>query len=330
MMQNSGTETHHVSLMYAIVPYLKFRKIKQVQGTRRSSTSSLNGGRDSKGVNFFQGCPFPSLTMSIPADVYHPQDEKAILPFNPPGTFAPGTFAPGSIAPGVVPVLVPSYPLQPRADVAGGHTQRPVSHALQPGAVPSVVVANGVQHQQLYPQTAFPPQAVVAHPRSASMPTMGDPNAAGLQTYSVTTYYTAQGIPVQSQASMVPAEHLSVDMEPLVQTTIPQQAITVEPRHPMPPSGHLGSAEPHSNVQIDQRASSPQPPGHVQSPSWSSATPTIVGCSPLLDRQLLYPNRTPPRRCKQLRKCPTHRPKLTWPQNRSPLRLLIKTRKSLL
>jgi hypothetical protein len=323
--------------------------------------------------------------MSIPADVYHPQDEKAILPFNPPGTFAPGTFAPGSIAPGVVPVLVPSYPLQPRADVAGGHTQRPVSHALQPGAVPSVVVANGVQHQQLYPQTAFPPQAVVAHPRSASMPTMGDPNAAGLQTYSVTTYYTAQGIPVQSQASMVPAEHLSVDMEPLVQTTIPQQAITVEPRHsmppsghlgsaephsnvqivqsqasmvpaehlsvdmeplvqttipqqaitveprhPMPPSGHLGSAEPHSNVQIDQRASSPQPPGHVQSPSWSSATPTIVGCSPLLDRQLLYPNRTPPRRCKQLRKCPTHRPKLTWPENRSPLRLLIKTRKSLL
>jgi hypothetical protein len=308
--------------------------------------------------------------MSIPADVYHPQDEKAILPFNPPGTFAPGTFAPGSIAPGAVTVLAPSYPLQPRANVAGGDaqrhvsymlppgaaqsmatangvqhqqlypqppadvagsdTQRPVSHALPPGAVPSVVVANGVQHQQLYPQAAFPPQAVVAHPRSASIPTMGDPNAAGLQTYSVTTYYTAQGVPVQSQASMVPAEHLSIDTQPLVQTTIPQQAITVEPRHPMPPSGHLGSAEPHSNVQFDRRALSPQPPGHVQSPSWSSATPTIVGCSPLLDRQLLYPNRTPPRRCKQLRKCPTHRPKLTWPQNRSPLRLLIKTSKSLL
>jgi hypothetical protein len=142
------------------------------------------------------------MTLSENAQTQPPVDqldEKAILPFNPPGTFAPGTFAPGSSAPGVVTVLAPSYPLHAPTE-KGGEFQRPVSYVLPAGAAqpgmmaypglggvqqqqqqqfyPSQATAfsspqpaitpqtgiGGMQHPQLYTQVSFPPQAVVAHP----------------------------------------------------------------------------------------------------------------------------------------------------------------------
>jgi hypothetical protein len=264
-----------------------------------------------------------------------PPDEKAILPFNPPGTFAPGTFAPGSSAPGVVTVLAPSYPLQTPTDIKGGEFQRPVSYALpagaaqpgmmaypgiggvqqqqlypsqatpfsspQPAMTPQIGVG-GMQHEQLYAQASFPPQAVVAHPRSATMPTMTgglSPQPTGAQTWGGNNpyYYAgAGGVTENSPAATMPAGYSPVDMqqrEPQFQMTTPQQAITTQQNLSMPAaSGYFGAVAqpPFVNTQFDQQVLAAHGGGgHLQSPTWSPGSTTITDQFANQNMQSAYP-----------------------------------------
>ena len=124
-----------------------------------------------------------------PPAIYQP-DEKAILPFQPPGTFAPGTFAPGSSVPGRVPVLAPSYPLKPYVDN---------------------------QQQQTYPclPASLTPKATFAHPTSATIPTMGGPGPTGFQTYDANPSYNTNGPLGHSRSVTAPAGHPAVDIKQL-------------------------------------------------------------------------------------------------------------------
>jgi hypothetical protein len=265
-------------------------------------------------------------------------DEKAILPFNPPGTFAPGTFAPGSSAPGVVTVLAPSYPLKAPTDIKGDEFQRPVSYALPAGAAqpgmmaypgiggvqqqpqqqfyPSQATAfsspqpemtpqtgmGGMQHAQLYAQASFPPQAVVAHPRSATMPTMTgglSPQPTGIQMWGSNNpyYYAADGgVPEHSRVATMPAGHSPVDMkqlEPQFQMTVPQQAITTQQHLSIPAAnGYFEAAAqpPPVNTQFGQQTLTLYGGGgHVQSQAWSPGSATITDQSANQNMQSAYP-----------------------------------------
>ena len=259
-------------------------------------------------------------------------DEKKILPFNPPGTFAPGTFAPGSSAPGVVTVLAPSYPLQAPTNVTGGEFQRPVSYALPAGAAhpgmmaypgvggvqqqqqfyPSEAPAfspqpamtsqtgmGGMQHAQPYAQASFPPQAVVAHPRSATMPTMmggPSPQPTGVQTWGGNNpyHYVAEGgVPEPSRAATMPPVHSPVQLEPQIPMTVPQQAITTQQHLSIPTANGYFGAVAHPPPVITQFGQQTMAPngggGHLQSQTWSPGSATIIDHSVNQSMQSAYP-----------------------------------------
>ena len=261
-------------------------------------------------------------------------DEKEILPFNPPGTFAPGTFAPGSSAPGVVTVLAPSYPLRAPTE-KGSEFQRPVLYVLSTGAAQPGVMAypgvggvqqqqlypsqatafsspqptmtpqtgiGGMQHPQLYTQASFPPQGVVAHPRSATMPTMTggmSPQPTGVQTWGGTNpyYYAAEGsVPEHSRVATMPPGHSPVDMkqlEPQIPMTVPQPAITTQQHLSIPAAnGYFGAAvqPPPVVTQFGQKTYAVYGGGgHVQSQTWSPGSATIADHSVNQNMQSAYP-----------------------------------------
>ena len=149
--------------------------------------------------------------------------------------------------------------------------------------------------QQPYAPASSPSRGPIAHPRSATMPTMGSPGPAGNQTYGVNSPYNENSGLTHSQSVTGPAGHVSVDMRQVQTSTLQHMIQTPQQtpqQTPMPTGtyypGAGGSPVAHaplhpqatgSSAIVGQFTGSNMQPGYspnVQTPAAQNNYPTAL------------------------------------------------------